>query len=109
VLRQFAARALGSIRQASDWLVRYGGEEFAIVLPQTHRQGGAALAEKIRLQCAEVPYTTTVGSLIVTASFGAAQLTAGGDVQSALVDLLDRADGSLYASKAQGRNRVSIA
>src|SRR5277367_4681543 len=48
VLQQFAARAQKSIRSNSDWVSRYGGEEFLIVLPETAHEGAVSVAEKIR-------------------------------------------------------------
>jgi len=48
VLREFANRARASIRQGSDWIARFGGEEFVIVLPETPLVGATATAEKVR-------------------------------------------------------------
>ena len=109
VLRQFAALSLGSIRNASDWIARFGGEEFVIVLPQTTAEGAAAVAEKIRGRCASQPFATSMGEILVTASFGVATLSDREEsAQTAAEALLRRADDALYRSKREGRNRVVI-
>jgi len=109
VLRGFADLLRASIRQ-SDWITRYGGEEFVIVLPDTEIMGAMATAEKIRLGCAAAPIPTASGRLKVTASLGVAvmepQINATTDTAAAL---LGRADAALYRSKSAGRNRVTPA
>ncbi len=109
VLRGFVDLAKLSIRQSSDWIARYGGEEFVVVLPETDVPGAARTAEKIRSCCATTPFATAAGGLVVTASFGVAALEAGGSIASAAESLLRQADGALYRSKHEGRNRVTIA
>ena len=110
VLRGFVALAKVSIRQSSDWVARYGGEEFVVVLPETDLAGAATTAEKIRSCCATTPFQTTVGRLVVTASFGVASLDPGnGPIGAAAESLLRRADAALYRSKHEGRNRITIA
>jgi len=110
VLRGFVALAKVSIRHSSDWVARYGGEEFVVVLPETDLAGAATTAEKIRSCCATTPFQTTVGRLVVTASFGVASLDPGsGPIAAAAESLLRRADAALYRSKHEGRNRITIA
>jgi two-component system, cell cycle response regulator len=110
VLRGFVELAKASIRQASDWVARYGGEEFVVVLPETDLAGAATTAEKIRSCCATTPFETSVGRLVVTASFGVAALDpGGGPIGAAAESLLRRADAALYRSKHEGRNRITIA
>jgi two-component system, cell cycle response regulator len=107
VLREFASRARSSIRQGSDWIARFGGEEFVIVLPETPLAGAAATAEKIRALLHATPIATSTGPLRVSASFGVATLTASNDAAAlASAVLLKRADEALYRSKLAGRNRV---
>lgn len=108
VLKCFAKRASASVRQSSDWIARFGGEEFAIVLPQTPLEGAGSVAEKVRAECAGTPFQATVGLLNVTVSLGVAALLPAIDVKSAMTELLFRADAALYESKREGRNRVTL-
>jgi two-component system cell cycle response regulator len=108
VLQQFAARAQKSIRSNSDWVSRYGGEEFLIVLPETSHEGAMNVAEKIRTLIASTPFTTRAGDSVVTASFGVASTGPSGPDIALKVDALIRiADECLYRSKQGGRNRTS--
>jgi two-component system, cell cycle response regulator len=108
VLQQFAARAQKSIRSNSDWVSRYGGEEFLIVLPETSHEGAMNVAEKIRTLIASTPFTTRAGDSTVTASFGVASTGPNGPDIALKVDALIRiADECLYRSKQGGRNRTS--
>ncbi len=109
VLRGFVDLAKVSIRQSSDWVARYGGEEFVVVLPETDLHGAAKTAEKIRSCCATTPFATAAGGIVVTASFGVASLEPGGSIAAAAEALLRQADGALYRSKHEGRNRVTVA
>ena len=108
VLQQFTARAQKSLRSNSDWVSRYGGEEFLIVLPETAHQGAMQVAEKIRTLIASTPFTTRTGNAVVTASFGVASTGPSGPDISLKVDALIRtADECLYRSKQGGRDRTS--
>jgi diguanylate cyclase (GGDEF)-like protein len=107
VLREFACRARASIRQGSDWIARFGGEEFVIVLPETPLAGAMATAEKIRALLHATPVITSAGPLTISASFGVAALTPSSDATVVSpAGLLRRADRALYRSKLAGRNRV---
>jgi two-component system cell cycle response regulator len=107
VLQQFAARAQRSIRSNSDWVSRYGGEEFLIVLPETSHEGAVAVAEKIRTLVAATPFATRGGDARVTASFGVASTGPSGPDLTLKVDALIRlADECLYRSKQGGRDRT---
>jgi two-component system, cell cycle response regulator len=108
VLQQFAARAQKSIRSNSDWVSRYGGEEFLIVLPETSHEGAVAVAEKIRTLIAATPFTTRAGDALVTASFGVASTgPCGPDIALKVDALIRTADECLYRSKQEGRDRTS--
>ena len=107
VLQQFAARVQKSIRTPSDWVSRYGGEEFLIVLPQTEQEGAMAVAEKIRTLISSTLFATCSGDLAATASFGVASTGPSGPDISLTVDALIRcADECMYRSKQQGRDRT---
>lgn len=95
------------LRNDLDWVVRFGGEEFLLVLPETALDGAVRLAERIRAGIAAAPVHYREIEIPVTASFGAAQLPGDPeDVAHAGESLLQLADQALYAAKAAGRNRV---
>jgi two-component system cell cycle response regulator len=104
VLREIAARAINSVRSA-DLVARFGGEEFAVVMPETDLAAAAAAAERLRAAIADWPFAVPAGAapLPLTVSIGVAVTAAGGDDRDRL---LKRADDALYAAKAGGRNRV---
>ena len=107
VLVQLAKRLKAAVRGELDWVVRFGGEEFLLVLPETGIEGALRLAERIRAAIAAAPIHHQGRDIPVTASFGAAELgTAPQDPHEAVEDFLRRADRALYAAKAAGRNRV---
>ncbi len=102
--------AAGAIRQCTreiDQPARWGGEEFAVILPHTGLDGAARLAERLRQAIAERQIPTPDGrSVRVTASFGVAALPGSGTTQ---VELTAAADDAVYRSKRAGKNRVSLA
>ena len=106
-LRRFVALVQGCLRRA-DLVVRYGGEEFCVLLPEVQLDEASALAERIRAVVAKGPMVidSPMGSAIVpiTVSAGVAALhhADGGNIDH----LLRRADTALYEAKNQGRNRV---
>jgi diguanylate cyclase (GGDEF)-like protein len=105
VLRR-VGRAFAEAVRELDLPGRYGGEEFAIVLPGTNLSGARALSEKIRRNLEELLVTTPDGSPFqVTASFGAACFPA----QSGVEELVAAADAALYEAKRTGKNRVVTA
>ncbi|MEV6596445.1 diguanylate cyclase [Actinoplanes sp. NPDC051346] len=104
VIREVAHRLGLSIRQC-DVLGRYGGEEFAVVLPD-YEGAEEAVAERMRTMIAGEPIATRVGPVSVTISLGMARLDAGDD---GLDTLLARADHALYRAKETGRNRIALA
>ena len=105
------AQVAGVLRDHSrelDTPARYGGEEMAVVLPQTGVEGAEMLAERIReaVEALRVPRVRGGGVLSVTASFGVAS------VPDAAVDresLIAAADAALYRAKRGGKNRVERA
>jgi two-component system, cell cycle response regulator len=110
VLKGFARRIRDTLPRETDWFARLGGEEFAVVLPQTDLTGAAVVAERLRQAVAAEPMTTCAGALSVTVSLGVSGLAALVTGETASVDaLLDSADRRLYRSKEDGRNRVTTA
>lgn len=105
VLRHFAHTVAGCLR-SSDLLGRIGGEEFAVLLPQTDLAGARELAERIRRTVEESPVTDETQRPRCTVSIGVAQWAGTGE---SVENLLARADGALYAAKRNGRNRVCAA
>jgi two-component system, cell cycle response regulator len=107
VLQQFVGRVQRSIRSNSDWISRYGGEEFLLVLPEADYKAGCFVAEKIRSMIESTPFATRAGDAQVTASFGVASSGAQGpDLTLKVEGLIKAADQCLYRSKLEGRNRA---
>jgi len=109
VLIEFVRRVQQSLPRDYDWCARMGGEEFAIVLPQTPLEGAATVAEKIRHAVAAAPMLTNAGGVEVTVSVGVTSLSVLNDPNAATPEqLLSRADDCLYTSKNHGRDRVTL-
>src|SRR5574341_1592608 len=103
VLTAFATR-LGSLIRASDWLFRYGGEEFALLLPDEGSQSGLDAACRFVRGIAERPLAANGAHVALTCSAGVAALRASDAADGA--ELVARADAALYAAKRAGRNRA---
>ena len=109
VLIEFVRRVQGALPREYDWCARLGGEEFAVVLPQTGLAGGMTVAEKIRRAVAAVTIGTAAGAIEVTVSVGVSGLACFVDRSAVSADhLLSRADDCLYHSKNGGRDRVTL-
>jgi len=110
VLRMSATAVVGACRDA-DIKARLGGEELAVVLPDTDADAALAAAESFRAAVAAGSVSTPQGLLRVTASFGVVTFEGGGtqvDVDRLVQVLHDMCDKALYESKHAGRNRVTM-
>lgn len=109
VLRELASRIRSQLR-ASDVATRYGGEEFALLLPQTTLNEALLLAERVRLEVAGSPVETDDGTQIdLTVSIGVSQalpMLGKSRHEEVAEHLLSCADQALYQAKASGRNRI---
>jgi diguanylate cyclase (GGDEF)-like protein len=102
VLRDLAETLRGTVREI-DIAARWGGEEFAVILPGTDLEGTSQLAERIRVALAEREFVSADGDrLHVTASFG----TAAAGAATSATALIESADEALYRAKRSGKNRV---
>lgn len=106
VLRHVADVLLQCTR-SSDFVFRYGGEEFAVALVETPLAKAMEVAERIRLRIAETPFALGrgIGDLRLTVSIGVAQFEGHPDYAV----LLEAADQALYRAKRNGRNRCEVA
>ena len=105
VLRRFSDVLRENVRDF-DLPVRYGGEEFAVLLPETGLDGAEQLARRLQSALLHLRLPETGGDKPpVTASFGVAAFPAARSAE----ELLSAADGALYRAKAAGKNRVASA
>jgi len=108
VLRQFAQRIQRCLRRGTDWIARLGGEEFAVVLPETGLDQALLVCRKLREALASEPFASGSLRLSVTASFGVAGIESVPRKSKGLAErLMSVADRALYRSKEAGRDRVA--
>lgn len=115
VLREVSRILRNSLRDV-DVAARYGGEEMAIILPETDAAGAKIVAERIRVAIETQTYPAGATQIHVTASFGIGTVspTAGARpgrdaLEPMAQELVERTDQALYAAKRAGRNRVELA
>jgi len=117
VLKRIATAIGEGVRQPKDLPSRYGGEEFAVVLPETDEAGAVAVLARSRARGASrgIPHAGSSVSRVVTISAGAAAFTIAADGKPGEEDSIDMAalfklaDQALYLAKSSGRNRVVAA
>ena len=103
---QHVAGLLGQLTRGSDYLFRYGGEEFVVVLVAASESQATVIAESLRRQIAQSPVALANGQVLaLTASIG----VAGHDGHPDYERLMARADAAMYEAKRSGRNRVVVA
>jgi diguanylate cyclase (GGDEF)-like protein len=108
VLRRLASACRERLRPG-DTFARFGGEEFALLMPSTPLEEAAALLERLREQVAALAIDWPEGRLAVTVSIGVASpLLAAPDAGAQMQAMLRRADEALYRAKREGKNRVAL-
>jgi len=108
ILRQFGQRLLQVLRRGVDWVARIGGEEFAIIMPETAYERGLDVTRRLRASVSQTPFKLGNRSLQVTASFGLCGVDRVPVGERRLAErILKIADQALYRSKAAGRDRVT--
>ena len=103
VLQTLAETVQGTLR-SGEMVGRLGGEEFAILLPQTRVDDAMQAAERVRSSLAATRVASDEGPLAITVSIGVADWSGTKDT---VESMLTRADEALYASKSAGRDRVT--
>ena len=107
VLKKFVDIMQTQIRKDIDWISRYGGEEFVVVLPETELSGGVTTAERLRLTISEAPILYKDKRININASFGVTVFDSfETEINGTIEKLLHTADERLYEAKRQGRNCV---
>jgi diguanylate cyclase len=103
IIKSIGALIAGSVRR-SDVAARYGGDEFAIILPGASRGDAVHIAERIQSLLSIKKWRLNGGPDTVTVSIGIASLASTDSPK----ELFERADASLYKAKASGKNRVAV-
>jgi len=103
---QIFVEAIQDVIRSTDFLGRVGGEEFALLLPDTPLSAAHHLAERVRERIIRYPYLAGEMLIEVTSSLGVAELQ---DNDKDFKALLHRADEALYKAKQEGRNQVQLA
>jgi len=108
-LRAVASTLQDGVHRPRDLLARFGGEEFAVLLPNTDATGAHVLAEELRqrVEVLHIAHDRSAVATVVTLSLGIKTLVP--DESSSITELLSGADAALYLAKQRGRNRVSVA
>lgn len=107
-LKRVANAIKATLNRPADLVGRYGGEEFAIILPDTSFGGAGTLAEEIRkhIESLAIPHEKSKVAPYVTLSLGISNVQSYTDTSDAT--LMTQADQALYQAKTNGRNRVEI-
>lgn len=106
-IQQIASALAASLKRSSDAVFRYGGEEFALLLPGTELSGCIELAEHVRQKISATPIE--IGSLSLTVTLSAGCYAAVADANTCSNDYIAAADSALYQAKNLGRNRTASA
>jgi len=108
-LKRIATTIEHCTKRPGDLAARFGGEEFAVVLPDTSTGGARLQAERIRHEVAalQLAHSASATSQHVSVSIGVACASPTGATQA--LTLIEAADLALYAAKREGKNRVAVA
>ncbi|MBL4798259.1 MAG: GGDEF domain-containing protein [Oleispira sp.] len=98
------AKSLQVNLRDSDFIARFGGEEFVALMPETSREEAKIVAEKLRKKIENSPFNFKKERVQITISFGISEFTEGDSAN----DVFERADKALYKAKENGRNQVLI-
>jgi diguanylate cyclase (GGDEF)-like protein/PAS domain S-box-containing protein len=104
VLQRFTTLCVNALRNV-DVFGRWGGEEFAALLPETDIDGAAIIAERLRKIVADSVLNHQDNKITFTVSVGVAQYK---DTESTIDGPMSRADSAVYDAKKAGRNRISV-
>ncbi len=104
LLKAMVEHAQNELRK-TDQFARYGGDEFVLLLPDTNREGALLTAERIRARINASPLVVGGKEIVTTASMGVATYPEHGKDYDRI---FEAADNALYASKSQGKNRVTM-
>jgi diguanylate cyclase (GGDEF)-like protein len=108
VLKQCAQRIQQRLRRGTDWVARLGGEEFAVVMPETGLDQALLVGRTLREEISREPFYSGRMQMRVTASFGVAAIESALRKPKKLAErLLSAADRALYRCKEAGRDRVA--
>jgi diguanylate cyclase (GGDEF)-like protein len=107
-LQQVAQTLQKAVRRPADLIARYGGEELAIILPNTQPEGAAHIAQKVctAIKDLAIPHASSTVHSCITISAGAAGIIPPFDLS--VEDLIAAADRALYRAKAEGRDRCCL-
>jgi diguanylate cyclase (GGDEF)-like protein len=107
VLKHVVITLTKPIRNKVDWVVRFGGEEFVVILPETSFENALLVAERLRSEIEKTEIQTNGQTLSITSSFGVTGFDP--DISPELISpemIINQADQYLYEAKQHGRNRV---
>lgn len=105
-LKLVASILASQVHRDDDTVTRYGGEEFALLLPHTDEAGALHIAEKVRQAIESMPFREGEHTIPITVSIGVRCLLPDGDADAHTV--IEQADQALYAAKSSGRNKVCL-
>jgi diguanylate cyclase (GGDEF)-like protein len=104
-LKAVADTSVKTLKRPSDFIARWGGEEFVILLPNTDTDGAVEVAEKVRKNIEALVLPTGDGvEPRITVSIGVTSIIP--DADTSITDVINKADRALYEAKESGRNKV---